>query len=135
LIASFKISLFSVVCCHVLISSGAVETVLLNNPKAKKQLCISLISVAVQVSDMSVDSVVWLSHRLGPVLTARHLSRNLLRMLTLCYLGQENLSALQSGGSDGQDTLDTTTINISKGAVFGDQNAIKVLECLASIAG
>jgi hypothetical protein len=56
-------------------------------------------------------------------------------MLTLCYLGQENLSALPSGGSGGQDTLDTTAVSISKGAVFGDQNAIKVLECLASIAG
>lgn len=84
---------------------------------------------------MSVDSVVWLSHRLGPVLTARHLSRNLLRMLTLCYLGQENLSARPSDGSNCQDILGTTTITISKGAVFGDQNAIKVLECLALISG
>lgn len=84
---------------------------------------------------MSMDSVVWLSHRLGPVLTARHLSRNLLRMLTLCYLGQENLSPLLSAESAGQDNLDVPTVNIYKGAVIGDQNAIRVLECLASIAG
>ena len=88
-----------------------------------------------QVSDMSMDSVVWLSHRLGPVLTARHLSRNLLRMLTLCYLGQENLSPIPSGGTEGQDTLNTPTVSSYRGVIIGDQNAIKVLECLASISG
>jgi WD repeat-containing protein 81 len=84
---------------------------------------------------MSVDSVMWLSHRLGPVLTARHLSRNLLRMLTLCYLGWENLSPIPSEDNAGQDNLDVPRISICKGAVIGDQNAVKVLECLASIAG
>jgi hypothetical protein len=56
-------------------------------------------------------------------------------MLTLCYLGRENLSPLLSDESAGQDNLDVPTISIYKTAVIGDRNAVKVLECLASIAG
>lgn len=85
-----------------------------------------------KVSDMSADSLLWLSHRLGPVLTSRHLSRNLLRMLTLCYLGKENQSPVIASCS-ADDSSDI--INIANGRIVGDENALKVLECLTSIAG
>lgn len=82
------------------------------------------------ISEMSTESVIWLSHRLGPVLTARHLSRNLLRMLTLCYAGKENLTPV-----DDNNFVCLEGIAWKKPMLAGDQNAVKVLECLTAIAG
>ncbi|XP_065172882.1 WD repeat-containing protein 81 isoform X2 [Atheta coriaria] len=81
-----------------------------------------------KISSMATESIIWLSHRLGPVLTARYLSRNLLKMLTLCYVGKENL--IRAPKTDGGVDF----ISIACSRVVGDNNAAKVLECLASIA-
>lgn len=86
-----------------------------------------------KISDMSAESLNWLSHRLGPVLTAKYLSRNLLKMLTLCYVGKENLYPLtQNISSNG---ISLNELNVASSNVVGDKNAIKVLECLSNIAG
>lgn len=88
-----------------------------------------------QISDMSAESLIWLAHRLGPVLTARHLSRNLLKMLTLCYIGQENLMPDLMENSECTKNLhdDLLMFTIADGRVSGDRSAVKVLECLTSI--
>lgn len=83
-----------------------------------------------KISDMSSESLIWLSHRLGPVLTCRYITRNLLKMLTLCYIGKENLARWEC---DDKDELDEISIVNSK--VVGDKIAMKVIKCLTSIVG
>ncbi|XP_059618157.1 WD repeat-containing protein 81 [Phlebotomus argentipes] len=82
-----------------------------------------------RISEMSAESLIWLSHRLGPVLTARYLTRNLLKMLTLCYVGQENLLP-----DDSRPHADINSFSIACGRVAGDYSAAKILECLTAIA-
>lgn len=87
-----------------------------------------------QISDMSAESLIWLAHRLGPVLTARHLTRNLLKMLTLCYMGQDNLLPDYANDENVKNLHDNLLVfTISDGRVSGDRNAVKVLECLTGI--
>ncbi|KAF9420996.1 hypothetical protein HW555_002979, partial [Spodoptera exigua] len=81
-----------------------------------------------KISDMSSESLIWLAHRLGPVLTCRYITRNLLKMLTLCYIGKDNLAPWDS---DDRDEFDEISVVSSR--VVGDRNAMKVIKCLTSI--
>lgn len=83
-----------------------------------------------KISEMTSESLIWLAHRLGPVLTCKFITRNLLKMLTLCYIGQDNLLPSKEKPNKGLDSL-----CIANGRLVGDKNAAKVIECLTSVAG
>lgn len=55
-------------------------------------------SHTINICDVTAESIKWLAGRLGPLLTAKHLSKNLIRMLALCYLGEEQIVVLQENG-------------------------------------
>ena len=50
------------------------------------------------IRDIASESVRWLCCKLGPVLTAKYFSKNLIRMLALCYFGHEQLEIIQNTG-------------------------------------
>jgi WD repeat-containing protein 81 len=87
-------------------------------------------ATAGKISDMSSESLIWLAHRLGPVLTCRYITRNLLKMLTLCYIGKDNLKSCE-----GEEKDEFDEISIVNSRVIGDKNAMKVIKCLTSIVG
>lgn len=80
------------------------------------------------ISLVAGESVMWLAQRLGPVLACKHLSRNLLRMLALCFYGPEGV---QDTGKPHPDQR----IRVSCSRVSGDLTAQAVLECLCQMVG
>ncbi|KAM9319278.1 WD repeat-containing protein 81 [Gastrophryne carolinensis] len=76
--------------------------------------------------DTACKMVKWLSAKLGPTVTSRCLARNLLRLLTSCYVGHQRhqfLSNVEEGSPP----------NVKR-PVYGDQVSRPVLDCLMYMA-
>ncbi|KAJ7416375.1 WD repeat-containing protein 81 [Willisornis vidua] len=81
--------------------------------------------------DTACKMVRWLSAKLGPTLTSRFIARNLLRLLTSCYIGPTRQQFVPS--SEENSPLSTGNI-YQKRPVLGDQVSRPVLACLVHVA-
>uniref|UniRef100_A0A803VEM5 WD repeat-containing protein 81 n=1 Tax=Ficedula albicollis TaxID=59894 RepID=A0A803VEM5_FICAL len=81
--------------------------------------------------DTACKMVRWLSAKLGPTVTSRFIARNLLRLLTSCYIGPTRQQFVPS--SDETSPLSTGNI-YQKRPVLGDQVSKPVLACLVHVA-
>lgn len=81
--------------------------------------------------DTACKMVRWLSAKLGPTVTSRSISRNLLRLHTSCYAGPLRQQFVPGG--DESDTFNSGNI-YHKRPVFGDQVSKPVLDCLMYMA-
>ncbi|CAH0384398.1 unnamed protein product [Bemisia tabaci] len=73
-------------------------------------------------SETAADTLIWLSSRIGPVLTARYVTRNLLRMLTLSYSDVNHLEMCEPIESEHASYLNSE--------VVGDKLSENILKCL-----
>ncbi|KAM5215469.1 WD repeat-containing protein 81 isoform 2-T3 [Hipposideros larvatus] len=81
--------------------------------------------------DTACKMVRWLSAKLGPTVASRHVARNLLRLLTSCYVGSTRQQFMVSSG----ESPPLSAGNIyQKRPVLGDIVSGPVLNCLLHIA-
>ncbi|XP_023575671.1 WD repeat-containing protein 81 isoform X3 [Octodon degus] len=81
--------------------------------------------------DTACKMVRWLSAKLGPTVASRHVARNLLRLLTSCYVGPTRQQFMVSSSEN--PPLSASNI-YQKRPVLGDIVSGPVLSCLLHIA-
>lgn len=82
----------------------------------------SFSNIKCNISDAATETMQWMAHRLGPVLTSKYITRNLLAMLSGCYYSHliENIS-------------DSNVEHLGR-RLLGDEAASRVSSCLIDIA-
>ncbi|XP_038615007.1 WD repeat-containing protein 81 [Tachyglossus aculeatus] len=83
--------------------------------------------------DTACKMVRWLSAKLGPTVTSRYVARNLLRLLTACYVGPVRQQFTASDSDSDHSPLGSGSI-YQKRPVVGDQVSRPVLDCLMHVA-
>ncbi|KAK5929533.1 hypothetical protein CgunFtcFv8_010758 [Champsocephalus gunnari] len=86
------------------------------------------------VLDTVCKTVRWLSAKLGPTVTSRYVARNLLRLLTNCYIGIEKHQFVAVASEESSVEGVGMGSVYEKKPVVGDQTAAPVLDCLIYIA-
>ncbi|KAF7244215.1 WD repeat-containing protein 81 [Varanus komodoensis] len=81
--------------------------------------------------DTACKMVRWLSAKLGPTTTSRYVARNLLRLLTSCYIGPSRQQLV--AGAEETSPLTSAAI-YQKRLVLGDVVSEPVLACLIHVA-
>ncbi|XP_027717231.1 WD repeat-containing protein 81 isoform X4 [Vombatus ursinus] len=81
--------------------------------------------------DTACKMIRWLSAKLGPTVTSRYVARNLLRLLTSCYVGATRQQFM--GSSSDASPLNSGNI-YQKRPVLGDVVSAPVLGCLMHVA-
>ncbi|XP_043910298.1 WD repeat-containing protein 81 [Protopterus annectens] len=81
--------------------------------------------------DSACKMVQWLAAKLGPTVTSRYIARNLLRLLTLCYIGPDKQQFIIGGE---EINLHNVGNIYDKRPVVGDQVSEPVLDCLMYVA-
>lgn len=84
--------------------------------------------------DTVCKTVRWLSAKLGPTVTSRYVARNLLRLLTTCYVGPEKHQFVAPAPEESNVESVAMGSVYEKRPVVGDQTAEPVLDCLLYIA-
>ncbi|XP_041850568.1 WD repeat-containing protein 81 [Melanotaenia boesemani] len=84
--------------------------------------------------DTVCKTVRWLSAKLGPTVTSRYVARNLLRLLTNCYIGLEKHQFVALPSEESRlESVGMGSV-YEKRPVVGDHTAGPVLDCLIYIA-
>ncbi|ESO00077.1 hypothetical protein HELRODRAFT_192724 [Helobdella robusta] len=100
-----------------------------NNSSQDSKNASAFISPVGNIRDVASDTLKWLTEKVGPVLAAKYLSRNLLRMLALCYMSEKQLTALLY-----KPNSLLFEASVTDRYVVGDVNSHLINDCLLYIA-